>query len=208
MKKAMLLLAAIGLLTSLFAGTIEITNDTGDYDIWYIYISPTYNDSWGNDWLDDDEILRSGKSVTFSVSNDVYDIRIVDEDDDEYIRRGVDISGYYEWCVTLDDLGEYNAGSSSGGDTVYGNTPVTIYNDTGGYDIHYIHANPSDYSDWGDDRLGSEILYSGDEYTFWVEGGDYYDIQCEDEDGDTYTFWEMWIGSDGLYLPVDMGDLD
>lgn len=209
MKKVILLLAAIGLLTSLSAGTVEIINDTGGYDIYYIHISPSSSDSWGSDWLDESEILSSGNSVSFSVNDNVYDIKLVDEDEDEYIRYGVDLSGYYEWYVTLDDLGEYYVSGGSGDDdTVYGNTPVTIYNDTGGYDIYYIHANPSDYSGWGDDRLGSEILYSGDEFTFYVDYGDYYDIQCEDEDGDTYTFWEIWIDSDGLYLPVDLGDLD
>lgn len=208
MKKAILLLAAIGLLMSLSAGTVEIINDTGGYDIYYVYISPSYSDSWGDDWLNSDEILPSGSSVAFSVTNDEYDIRLVDEDDDEYIRYGVTIDGYYEWYVTLDDLGEYYVNGSSDGDTVYGNAPITIYNDTGGYDIWYIYVNPSDYSDWGDDRLGSEILNSGYEYTVWVDGDDYYDIQCEDEDGDTYTFWEMWVGSDGIYLTVDLGDLD
>ncbi|MEN8208738.1 MAG: hypothetical protein ABFR50_05760 [Candidatus Fermentibacteria bacterium] len=208
MKKAFLLLAAAGLLAALSAGTIEIINDTGGYDIYWIYISPSASDSWGNDWLDETEILPSGSSVAFSVNNGEYDIRLVDEDDDEYIRYGVNISGYYEWYVTLDDLGDNYVNGSSGGDTVYGNTPVTIYNDTGGYDIWYIYCNPSEYTDWGDDRLGSDILYSDYEYTFYVDGEDYYDIMCEDEDGDTYTFWELWIGSEGLYLPVDLGDMD
>lgn len=209
MKKAILLLAAIGLVASVSAGSVRIINDTGGYDIWYIYISSTYDDEWGSDWLDDDEVLISGNTIRFSVPDGVYDIRLVDEDDDEYIRYGVDVYDIYVWNVTLDDLGEYDV---SGGyydeETVYGNTPITIYNDTGGYDIWYIYCNPSSYSDWGADRLGSEILYSGDEYTFWVDGGDYYDIKCEDEDGDTYTFWEYWVGSDGLYIPVDLGDLD
>ncbi|MCK5065409.1 MAG: hypothetical protein KAQ97_09005 [Candidatus Fermentibacteraceae bacterium] len=210
MKKTILLLAAIGLVLSVSAGSIRIVNNTGGYDIWYVFISSTYDDSWGDDWLDSDEAISSGSSVTFNVSNDIYDIRLVDEDDDEYIRYGVDVSGTYVWNVTLDDLGEVDlsAGSYSGEETVYGDVPVTIYNDTGGYDIYWIYANPSSYSEWGDDRLGSEILYSGDEFTFWVDGNDYYDIKCEDEDGDTYTFWEMWVGADGLYLPVDLGDLD
>jgi hypothetical protein len=208
MKRTILLLAAIGLLASVSGGTVEIVNDTGGYDIWYIYISPTYEDTWGGDWLDETEILPSGSSVAFNVPDDVYDIMLVDEDDDEYIRYGVEVDGYYTWYVTLADLGEADMGYYGGGDTVYGDAPITIYNDTGGYDIWYIYANPSSYTEWGEDRLGSEILYSGDEYTFWVEGGDYYDIQCEDEDGDTYTFWEIWVGDDGLYLPVDLGDLD
>ncbi|MCD4847319.1 MAG: hypothetical protein K8R76_03925 [Candidatus Aegiribacteria sp.] len=210
MKNTILLLAAIGLIVSVSAGSIRIVNNTGGYDIWYVQISSTYDDEWGDDWLDSDEVISSGSSVTFSVPNDIYDIRLEDEDEDEYIRYGVDVYGSYVWNVTLDDLGEVDM--SSGGyseeETVYGNAPVTIYNDTGGYDIYWIYANPSSYTEWGEDRLGSEMLYSGDEFTFWVDGGDYYDIKCEDEDGDTYTFWDMWVGEDGLYLPVDLGDID
>lgn len=205
MKRTFLLLAAIGLLASVTAGTVRIVNDTGGYDIWYIFISPASSDNWGDDWLDSDEVLPSGSSVSFDVPDGVYDIRLIDEDEDEYIRWDVSVAGQYTWNVTLSDLGEYDMGSS---ETVYGDAPVTIYNDTGGYDIYFIYANPSSYSGWGEDRLGSEILYSGDEFTFWVEGGDYYDIMCEDEDSDTYTFWEVWVGNDGLYLPVDLGDLD
>jgi hypothetical protein len=209
MKHVLFLLAAFGLISGAAAGTVEITNDTGGYDIWYIYISPSTSDSWGDDWLGSD-ILYDGNYVTFDVYDGVYDIKLVDEDDDEYIRYGVEVYGDYEWWVTLDDLGEvdYSTYDYTEDDTVYGDAPVTIFNDTGGYDIYYIYCNPSSYSEWGEDRLGSEILPSGEEFTFWVDGGDYYDIQCEDEDGDTYTFWEMWVGSDGLYLPVDLGDLD
>lgn len=205
MKRTFLLLAAMGLLASVAAGTVRIVNDTGGYDIWYIFISPTNNDNWGDDWLDSEEILPSGSSVSFNVPDGVYDIRLIDEDEDEYVRWDVTVNGQYTWNVTLSDLGEYDMATS---ETVYGDAPVTIYNDTGGYDIYFIYANPSSYSGWGEDRLGSEILYSGDEFTFWVEGGDYYDIMCEDEDSDTYTFWEVWVGEDGLYLPVDLGDLD
>ncbi len=207
MKKALLALVAIGLFASVSAATIEVYNDTGGWDIWYIYISSSYDDYWGDDWLGN-EILYDGGSVAYDLPAGVYDLKLVDEDGDEYIRYGVDIDDYYYWPVTLDDLGTAEAGGGGGGDTVYGDAPVTVYNDTGGWDIWYIYCNPSSYTNWGDDRLGSDILYDGDEYTFWVDGGDYYDIQCVDEDGDTYTFWEVWIGSDGYYLPVDLGDLD
>jgi hypothetical protein len=65
---------------------------------------------------------------------------------------------------------------------------VTIYNDLGDWGIWYIQCDPTT-SAWGDDRLGSEILAPGDEFTFYVAPGAY-DIRCEDEDGDTYTSGE------------------
>lgn len=209
MKKVLFLLAALGLVTAASAANVEIINNTDGWDIWYIYISPVTSDSWGDDWLGS-EILYDGEYIVFDVPAGTYDIMLVDEDDDEYIQYGVDVYDYYTWSVTLDDLGsvDYSSDYYEGGATVYGDAPVTIYNDTGGYDIWYIYCNPSSYSEWGDDRLGSEILWDGEEFTFWVDGGDYYDIQCVDEDDDTYTFWEVWIDSDGLYLPVDLGDLD
>ena len=49
MRKTILLLAAIGLISSISAGTIEIVNDTGGWDIYYIKISETTDDYWGDD---------------------------------------------------------------------------------------------------------------------------------------------------------------
>ncbi len=192
----------VGFAISSFAGSITIENNLDGWDIYYIYISSSDSDSWGDDWLGGEEILCDGDSKTFSVSDGIYDICLYDEDDDEYIQYFVDVSGGYTWIVTLADLGEVYM------DEDVGSAPITIYNDTGDYDIWYIYANPSTYSDWGADRLESGLLYTGDEYTFYVEGGQEYDIYCEDVDGDTYTFWNMWVGNDGLYISVDMGDLD
>ncbi|HRY61820.1 MAG TPA: hypothetical protein P5266_06430, partial [Candidatus Fermentibacter sp.] len=72
----------------------------------------------------------------------------------------------------------------------------------------YAYCNPSSTSDWGSDRLGSSTIVPGDSYTFYVPAGDYYDIYCQDEDGDTYTLWEVWIDASGFYWSVDLGDID
>lgn len=208
MKGTLVVLAVLGLAFSAFGGTVTIENNLGGWDIWYICISPSEDDSWGEDWLGE-ETLFDGESKTFRVADGMYDICLTDEDGDEYIQYFVDVSGSYTWNVTLTDLGEaYMDEFSMGESTVVGSSPITIYNDTGDYDFWYIYANPSTSSDWGNDRLESGILYTGDEFTFYVEGGMEYDICCEDVDGDTYTFWEVWVGDDGLYLSVDMGDLD
>lgn len=195
---------------SSFAGTVTIVNDLGGWDIWYVQISSSDAETWGDDWLGSDEILFDGTSKTFNVRDGLYDIRLEDEDGDEYIQYFVDVAGSYTWVVTLDDLGEYYSAPEDRGlseETVYGSTPITIYNNTGDYEFWYIYANPVSYM-WGDDRLGSEILYPGEEYTFYVEGDLEYDIYCEDVDGDTYTFWGEWVGRDGLYLSVGLEHLD
>ncbi len=212
MKQALFALAVLGMAAS--AGTIEITNDTGSWDIYYAYISPSTSDEWGSDWLGS-EIMSVGETWEFPVTNGTWDIKLVDEDGDEYILYDVPVSGTWSWYVTLDDLGEYYYSSSTtviddktGVTTGGGSAPVTIYNDLGSWTIYYAYCNPSSTSDWGSDRLGSSTIVPGDSYTFYVPAGDYYDIYCQDEDGDTYTLWEVWIDASGFYWSVDLGDID
>ncbi len=45
----------------------------------------TSADSWGNDWLGSSEIISSGATKTFTVTNGNYDVKLIDEDGDEYI---------------------------------------------------------------------------------------------------------------------------
>ena len=194
----MLVLAA-----PMLAGEVVITNDTGGYDIYYVYMSAETDTEWGGDWLDDTEIISSGSTKRFTVSNGTYDIKLVDEDGDEYIRWGVPVNGTYHWNVTLSDLGEATVGGSS----MEAGAPVTIYNDLGNYTIYYVHCSSSASSSWGDDWLGSEVIVPGDDFTFYVSPGTY-DIQLEDEDGDTYTRMGVDVRSDGYYWAVNLGDLD
>jgi len=115
MKKIIILLSVSGLIVSTSAGTISLVNDTGGYDIWHIYISVNYDEAWGDNWMDCDEMLLAGDSITFNVPDNVYNIRLIDEDNDEYIRFGVDVYGSYAWNVTLEDLGELDNDGCSGG---------------------------------------------------------------------------------------------
>lgn len=207
MVRSLYLLVIVGLAVAAAAGTVTITNGTGGYDIYYVYISSSSSSEWGDDWLGS-EIMYSGDSWDFDVHNGTYDIKLVDEDGDEYILYNVPINGDYSWYVTLDDLGEYYYGE----DTSYvptndGECPVTVYNDLGSWDVYYIYCSPSSNSDWGSDWLGSEILAPGESWTFYVSRGQY-DVRCEDEDGDTYTLMGINIGSDGFYWSVDLNDLD
>lgn len=209
MKKALFALAALALAAS--AGTIEITNATGSWDIYYAYISPSTSDDWGSDWLGSD-IMTVGDTWEFPVTNGSWDIKLVDEDGDEYILYNVPVSGTWSWSVTLDDLGEnyYSTApiSGNGGVTTGGSAPVTIYNDLGSWTIYYVYCSSSSSSYWGSDWLGSSVISPGESYTFYVAGGDYYDIYCQDEDGDTYSLYEVWIDGDGFYWSVDLGDID
>ena len=100
---------AAGVFGSLQAETythIRVINGLKDYDIHYIYISPASSSSWGEDRLYSDQILRPAGSATWNVEAGIYDLKVVDEDSDEYIRRNVSVPQGFtlEWLVTLDDL--------------------------------------------------------------------------------------------------------
>lgn len=207
MRKALLALLSLSVVFAASAATIEITNGTGSWDIYYVYISPSTSDSWGDDWLGSD-IMSPDETWEFTVSRGDYDIRLIDEDGDEYVLYGVPISGTWSWYVTLDDLGEYDYSGSSYTTSSGSTAPVTINNELGSWTIYYIYCSPSSSDSWGSDWLGSEVLSPGRSFTFYVPSNDYYDIMCEDEDGDTYTLYEVWIDPDGVYWDVDLGDMD
>ncbi len=189
-----------------FATRLEITNDTGSYEFYYVSISLSSADSWGDDRLGSQETISPGETRSFRLSNGTYDVKIEDEDGDEYIFWDVDVSGTVSMYVDLENLGEQNWGSGSSSSSS-GMAPITIENELGSYTIWYIKGDPSG-SPWGDDRLGSELLDPGETFTFYVPAGDYYDFKCEDEDGDTYTLWEVWIDEDGFYWSVELSDMD
>ncbi len=207
MKKALFILV-IACVAASFAGRLEITNDTGSYSFFYVYISPSSSDSWGDDMLGSSETISPGDTRSFRLNNGTYDVKIIDEDDDEYVFWNVGVSGTVDMYVSLSDLGEQDWGSSTSVGPSSGDmAPVTIENDLGSWTIWYIYGDASD-SPWGDDRLGSDLLDPGETMTFYVPAGDYYDFKVVDEDDDVYTIWEVWVDSDGFYWSVDLSDMD
>jgi|GEM_PF-336703 len=129
------------------------------------------------------------------------------------IREGME-EGLEGTGITVEDIlagdltgpGSGETGEGQSYETGAGSAPVTIVNGLGSWDIYFVYVDPSS-APWGDDRLGSDILLPGDEITVWVNPGTY-DIQVEDEDGDTYTKWEVAVGADGYEWEVTLADLD
>ena len=70
-----------------------------------IYLSPTSSVQWGEDLLGRD-VLEPGDSLEISgIECGVYDIRIVDEDDDECILESVDLClDQATWSIDDDEL--------------------------------------------------------------------------------------------------------
>lgn len=107
MKKFALLLA-VALMATLIAGCggkvpIKVTNDLGAWNIHEIYISPSSEPGWGNNLITD--ILEPGDEFTSMVTADNYDIKLFDEDGDEYVMYLVEVGADgFNWNVELEDM--------------------------------------------------------------------------------------------------------
>ena len=86
--------------------SITIVNNTG-CEIFYVHMSPSYDDEWGEDWLED-ETLRNGASKTFRLDEPLtkankYDILLEDEDGYFYVKLEVTITNNARIVFSQDD---------------------------------------------------------------------------------------------------------
>jgi hypothetical protein len=72
-------------------------------------------------------------------------------------------------------------------------TTMTVVNRTG-YTAYYVYISPSSHDSWGIDRLGSDVLLTGQSSILRnipVSENNRYDIRLVDSDGDSYTKWNV-----------------
>jgi|GEM_PF-591267 len=158
-------------------------------DIWYVYISPSENTTWGSDWLGAD-ILWAGESYDFYVDAGSYDLRLADSSSSELQEEyGINITGDYIWTFTGN-----GGGGGGGGDEVR----FTIQNNSD-EDIWYVYLSPSEDTTWGPDQLGSSILWAGDSHDFYVTPGTY-DLRLDSTGNETlYTEFGININADQVW---------
>ena len=84
---------------------------------------------------------------------------------------------------------------------------VDVTNRTG-YTIMYMYVSPGDAKSWEEDVLGRDVLRSGATKRVNLYGyrSPIFDIRLVDEDGDTYTFWNVDVSRHDLV--VTLADLD
>ncbi len=189
---------------------VTIVNGLEAWDIYFIFIDPA-DEPWTEDLLGETDILAPGESFTVNIEVGIWDMMVEDEDGDTYTLWQVDIGPEgYQWNVTLDDL---DAGWDEDEftepqviETGEGSTYIGITNDLQGWSIYWVFVDPTD-ADWSDDRMGSDILYQDDQLIVWVDPGTY-DIKVEDEDGDTYTLWDVEVDAAGFEWSVTLDDMD
>ena len=92
------LLAGSAILPAI-AGSLTVINSS-DYHIHQLYVSPADERNWGRDQLGKKTIDRAERFTVRNIPDGNYDLKIVDEDDDECIVRNVTIEGDMQWMLT------------------------------------------------------------------------------------------------------------
>ncbi len=84
--------------------TVTVVNQS-DWTIVEMYLSPVDEEEWGPDQLAD-HVIEPGASFKLSgIPCGTWDVRLVDEDEDECVVEGVDICANKEtWTITSKDL--------------------------------------------------------------------------------------------------------
>jgi len=77
--------------------TLKI-NNCSKYQINRIYMSPVGTRGWGKDLLGSDTLAAKNGQVTFTLEADDYDVKLVDEDQDECITTK-DLHRDTTWCI-------------------------------------------------------------------------------------------------------------
>ncbi len=165
------------------SGTMELTlkNDSG-ITVCYVYISSTESNSWGDNWLAENEAIRSGSSRSFQVPEGSYDVRADDcENNLVAYQFEVNLAGQMTW--TLDPLQR---------------APVLVANNSS-HEICYLYISPSDSDTWGPDWMGKDTtIPARSTRTFQVPLGTY-DLRADDCDHNTLnTQSGINVGADGI----------
>ena len=84
---------------------------------------------------------------------------------------------------------------------------VEVTNNTG-YDIYYLYVSHAKSKSWEEDVLDDDILPDGHTVRVNLSGAksSIFDIRAKDEDGDTYTVWEIDVARDDVVFTLD--DMD
>jgi len=134
------------------------------YDVCYVFISPSTAESWGDDWLGEQEMIPPDARRSFSVPAGPHDIEVL-TCDEGVMATAWETSYDLELEVSAPDL-----------------VSIWVINDLA-TEICFLYASPEVSDDWGSDRLGEyEAIAPGDARVIFVTP-EYVDVMAEDCDG-------------------------
>lgn len=159
---------------------VRIYNDTGE-TMREFYASRVTTDDWEEDILGQD-VLRSGQSVNVNIDDGtgacLFDFKAVFTSGREAIRNRINVCQVSDYHFTSE--GAYNGSSNDGQDR-----RVAIVNGRQSV-LREFYASSSDTDDWGDDRLGQDVIRPGRRLTLNIDDGQnncFYDFKAVFADG-------------------------
>ena len=155
-------------------GILRITSNSSE-DVWYQlnYGTTTWLSSGTSD------------SHSWNLSSSMFG----EEDKNVTVTYG---GGEWFWYDTYEVDKTIKPGKTSNVQIIGDCGEIEIVNNTSETSIWYVYISPSSSSDWGNDLLGTLILYPG-YYMSWIATTGYWDIKFVDENGYDYTFMNELI---------------
>ena len=104
------LLILIGLSTAFTAPAVRTSNgkktinvkNTTKFDIDHVYLSPDEEDHWGDDILDDNEILHPGDDIDVEVDCGKWDVKLIAQDKSECQIEDITLCDADQWNIVAD----------------------------------------------------------------------------------------------------------
>jgi hypothetical protein len=159
--------------------SFNLVNRSGQAIV-YAYASPSSDNSWRADRLGRD-VLPDGMSYAIRLPRGecLYDIRV------EYQDRRVEERRNVNTCQIVDVVFSQGGGQPGGGQAAgpQGNPSFNLVNSSGST-IRELYASPATDSQWGQDRLGRDMVPSGRHYPVRLPQGDcIYDLRAVFDNG-------------------------
>jgi hypothetical protein len=178
--------------TSVHAQTSELVfeNRTGS-TIYFLYVSPTTSESWGQDILGAAVFADGGVFRARLRSAPAFDVRAVDSNGNEYI--------VWAWRPDRSRRLEIRRTAFAGEerDATAAIAWLSVVNDTN-YTLERIIAIPASSGDWSSGQTfldGRQAILNGEKFRLNIDVERFdtlvFDLMAIDEDGDTYIKWDV-----------------
>ena len=93
-------LAFVALIAPASAFDLVVVNKAETSIIHKLYIAPAKSDKWSEDKLQNQTIKKNGKFTIRDIPAGVYDLKVIDDDDDTCVVSNIDINQNKEWTLT------------------------------------------------------------------------------------------------------------
>ena len=205
MYRIIIVISSLFLSANAFAAkaSIEVDNRS-DWHIHQLFLSPSSSSDWGPDQLRDDVIMSGDRYTLSGIACDTYDVRIIDEDQDECVMSEIRLCKSNQ-RLSIDNDTLLSCQNATENPTVASSGVVRINNRTM-WDIYQLYLSSSSDSSWGDDLLGWSTWNSGDSLDLTTSGCGNYDLKMVDEDGDVCEVTEIYMCGD--HGTIDLTDDD